>query len=105
MVFHKNDLKNRQKLSFILFLLMPAFYLLKLLTPLLLSFLKGKVYYSLVQSFPFIDLMFLKLLEPVMKMTLQICSVRTKNFIFTTLSIKGTAQYHTSASRNLQSNR
>ena len=37
-------------------MLMPGFCLLKVLTPLLLSFLKRKVHHSLVQSFPFIDL-------------------------------------------------
>lgn len=97
MILYRKILKNLHKLSFILFMLMSAFCLLKVLTPLLLSFLKGKVHHSLVKSFPFIDFTETIDVPEIIRIWDENDSAsmlsKTRNFIFAILSIKRTAQY------------
>ena len=88
---------------------MPPFCLLKVLTLLLLWLLKGKLNYSLVQNLPFISLT--KTID--VREIIRTCDEndssnmlsKTRNFIFTTLSIKGTAQYDKIKSNNVPSNK
>ena len=90
-------------------MLMPPVCLLKVFTPILLSFSKGKVHYSLVQC-----LLFISLTETIdAPEIIKTCDENdssnmlsnTRNFIFTTLSMKGTAKYGTIKSKNLPNNK
>ena len=90
-------------------MLMPPVCILKVLTPLLLSFSKGKVHYALVQS-----LLFISLTETIdAPEIIRTCDENdssnklsnTRSFIFTTLSMKGTAKYDAIKSKNLPNNK